>query len=150
MLLTAKDFDQPGSKESNPITFKNTLTDILNAFNHSTSSVDILTTLIDKYIPKHYSMRMMASVFAMLVINSDKGVKPNLEFPYDPLTLNVKNFAPYISKILPAIPKGSARESCGELIYRKYEVDFLLYLFEYSNHVEDYFKVVAEMGEEVT
>ena len=139
-----KEFEQPGSKESNPATFQKHLTFFLKKYGHSTVRVEILTVLIDKHIPKYYHMKLVASVFTMLIINTDKGIMPNLFDPlnYDPRDARVI-FKPYILNIMPSKDKVTLAK---EATFAKYLVSFSRILLEYSQHLHDYDILVDTYG----
>ncbi|CAK7995087.1 Hypothetical protein POVR1_LOCUS605 [uncultured virus] len=144
IIVSAKDFDQPGSKESNPETFHYHLREFLTQHGHSIERVATLTKLVDKHMPKHQNMKLLAGVFAMLVINSAKDITPNLFMPleYDPSKAEAI-FRPYIHSVMPTKEKLSKIE---EGTYAKYVVTFPRILLEYSKHVGDYESLLKAVG----
>ena len=142
--ISAKDFDQPGSKESNPATFRYHLTEFLTRRGHSTARVEILTRFIDVYMPKHNNMKLFASVFAMLIINTVQETRPNLFDPTDyDLSKAEGMFRPYILSIMPQREKLSKGD---DATYAMYVVTFPRILLEYSQHVADYELLLETVG----
>lgn len=142
--IVIKEFDQPGAKESNPATFQKHLTFFLKKYGHSTVRAEILTIFIDKHIPKHYHMKLVAAVFTMLIINTDKGIIPNLSDPlgYNPVDAKVI-FKPYILNIMPPKDKATLTK---DATFPKYLVSFSRILLEYSQHQHEYEILVDTYG----
>jgi hypothetical protein len=137
MSLLSSDFDQPGLKESNAATFRRNLDDMLTTLNHRKDKISILTSFVDKYMPKYLNMKLLAGVYAMLIINTDKSTKPNLQEPYS--NINVKEFNTYINLIISDTlidsPTRNIQSPFKQEIYILYMVDFMLYLQHIHNAV---------------